>query len=118
MDHVYGHDCFVYKPIAKTGSTSKDPLVERITGIWVASDMKAASQIGDLSEKEMCLPLLHKVLIKFDYIEDKFNTHALSTTYCHDRMESSALFDRPAGLAKAKNLQDVYPGDSFKQFLP
>jgi hypothetical protein len=118
VERLYGRDCSIYKPMPKSGVAENDQPGQRIQGVWVADDVSAASEVGDLMERELGLPAMHKPLIKFDYLQDKFNTHALSTTFCHPRIVSSNWFDLPPGLQKAKNNLDVYPGDSFKQFLP
>ena len=117
VEHLNGRDCSIYMPIPKNGA-GKDPLAQRIHGIWVADDLPTANQVGDLLEREVGLPPMHKVLIKFDYMQDNFNTHALSTTWCHQLLVTTNWFDLPPGLTKAKNNSDVYAGDTFRQFMP
>jgi hypothetical protein len=118
-EHIVGQDCSIYSPVPKPKGGQIDGLAARIKGVWLADRFKdLPPQIGDLMEREAGLPPMHKPLIKYDYIQDKNVTHAVSTTWCRQWMVPADFFDLPPGLVKAKRLEDVYPGDTFNQFVP
>ncbi|MFX8078988.1 hypothetical protein ABTK74_19575, partial [Acinetobacter baumannii] len=76
-EKFFSRRCLLYKPAtaASAHGTAASKTATKFNGIWLGDDFNIPSQIGDLLDRELSLPPMHKVVMKIDYQRDDFNTH-------------------------------------------
>ena len=105
------HPALVLKATPNKQDTENTVVTNAFKFYIVADDAKIPVKAADVLARHLCVPVVHQLPLRLDYLTDKMTQRAIDTIKWSNQKIAKTWFDIPSGYARCDKESDVYMED-------